>query len=172
MVGAVLYVARPVAWRTFSWIFSTVVVCLLLYMVGQPVEGSRDRAREAEVKRNLVAIQLGLERYAENHGGRYPVRAVIEELSFPGEYYLPENPFTEDRRLMQPVPFGANAPFGDFTYIPIEEEGEVVGYCLLAYGSERTRGRDVDGDGEGDHVIMVLSSEDGEFEPLVDATVY
>jgi hypothetical protein len=67
---------------------------------------------------------------------------------------------------MQHVPFGTNDPYGDFTCIPIEEEGEVIGYYLLAYGSERTRGLDVDGDGEGDHVIMVLSSEDSEFDPL------
>lgn len=172
VLGSVIYVARPSVWRALLWIWFILISCLALYMVGQPTGDHRDKAIEAEIKQNLHVIQLGLERYAENHEGLYPAAFVVSDLSLPGSDFLPKNFFREDRRLMQPVPFGADEPFGDFTYIAVEDQEGVVGYYLLAYGSERTRGLDVDGDDEGDGVIMVLSSEDGEFDPLSDAGEY
>ena len=46
------------------------------------------------------------------------------------------------------------------TYVKNEEGGEVTGYYLLIYGKE-VEGDDVDGDGEGDHVVLILDSGRG-----------
>ena len=59
---------------------------------------------------------------------------------------------------MHAVAFGTRPCAGEFTYIPVVVDGQVKGYYLFAYGYESTPGEDVDGDGEPDHVILVLCS--------------
>lgn len=131
----------------------------LFYACTAPPTGIRDKAEEVEIKQNLHAIQLAIEKYGAAHDGAFPA-SIIELLA--GQdwmHSLPNNPFTKPIREMQPISFGSAEPWGDFTYLPLEEDGAVVGYYLLAYGSERTWGQDVNGDGAPDYVIIVLSSE-------------
>lgn len=160
VLGCFLYIDLPRGWRAFTYVVVITFVFLLLYLVGLPPRGpiKKDKAKEAEVKQNLHVIQLGVEGYALDHGGHYPLEIGTDFLASYASRYGPSNPFTEDHRNMQPVPLGAPDPWGDFSYVPELTDGEVTSYKLYAYGSEHTRGIDIDGDGEGDHVILVLSS--------------
>ncbi|OGK08168.1 MAG: hypothetical protein A2Y63_01980 [Candidatus Riflebacteria bacterium RBG_13_59_9] len=67
-----------------------------------------------------------------------------------------KNPMTGED--MRHVNFGTESYAGEYTYIPVEVDGKVKGYHLIAYGYESTPGMDVDGDGEPDHVILWLCS--------------
>ena len=61
---------------------------------------------------------------------------------------------------MEDIDFSEGSSFCDFSYIPVETDGLVSGYFLIVYGRDNYFRKDVDGDGEGDHVMMVLSDED------------
>lgn len=147
----------------------------LMFLIAAPsFVKIRMKTHEAEVKMNLNAIQNALTRYARDNDGIYPdqiegmedpkVYLPVEfETDVPNELqyvfrssYHPKNPVTgKDTR---DITFGAKPFAGECTYIPVEIDGEVKGYYLLAYGYESTPGMDVDGDGEPDHVIQVLCS--------------
>jgi hypothetical protein len=136
----------------------------------------KTKAKEAEVKQNLHAIQLALERYAVDHDGMYPQDlAALAVFNIMRE--LPGNPLQvlsrdaksggkySDGTFRQPEPmrdirFGEEQFAGNCTYLPwgLTGPGTAAGYYLLAYGSSKTKGQDVDGDGQGDHVVMQLDS--------------
>ena len=114
-----------------------------------------NKAAEAEVKSNLHTIQIAVEQYGIDHGGRYPVE--INELITSG--YLtsfPVNPFS--RGQMQEVDFGDPDFEGNFTYEPVIVGGEVTGFSLLGYGSRENDGIDINGDGKRDHVIINIDN--------------
>ena len=73
---------------------------------------------------------------------------------------------------MRSIRFGNEDFEGNFTYLFLPEghyAGEEVlftSYYLIGYGSKHTLGKDVDGDGLRDNVILVLSS--GVSGPVVD----
>ncbi len=96
-------------------------------------------SRDSELVQNAHAIKLGLERYAIDHGGYYPLD--IHELE--RQVYMPvfpENPFVRQKTqvLMESIPLTAEARPGNFTYIPIMlptlAEGKATSYFLLGYG--------------------------------------
>jgi hypothetical protein len=156
VLACFLYIDLPRGSRAFTYVITITFVFFLLYALSLPSRGPRDKSKEAEVKQNLFAIQLALKNYALDHEGQYPSEIDADFLAPYASRYGPCNPFTEDRRIMRPVPLGEPEPWGDFTYIPIEMDGEISSYKLYAYGDEHSRGKDIDGDGEGDYVILVL----------------
>jgi hypothetical protein len=116
---------------------------------------SHVHAVEAEVKSDVHAIQIAVERYAVDHQGHYP--SEIQQLNADG-YLLsfPENPFS--REPMRPIQVGDPDFEGNFTYEPVIVSNEVTGYRLFAYGSRENAGQDIDLDGTPDHVILVLQN--------------
>jgi hypothetical protein len=111
---------------------------------------------EAAVKSHAHAIQIGLERYAIEHGGLYPEN--IDDLL---GAYLVEFPFNElVAGSMKNVKYGAGDVAGNFTYLPIEINQQIVGYYLLAYGWLENPGQRLMGNDEPDHVIIVIPSSD------------
>lgn len=75
-------------------------------------------------------------------------------------------------RHMRNVRFGDPLYEGNFTYLPwgITGNGKAAGYYLVAYGSHKTKGQDVDGDGMPDHVILVLNSSPREYQAQNNAS--
>ena len=115
------------------------------------------KAREAETKANLHAIQIALEQYAFDNEKVYPLK--VEELIDDYMEEFPANVFTG--KEMVDIKFADGPSEGDFTYIPFPVDGESArGYYLIAYGEifRNTDGMDVDGDGVPDEVILALSS--------------
>jgi hypothetical protein len=125
----------------------------------------KDKARNAEIKQNLHAIQLGLERYAVYHDRLYPLAIDVLRKD---EYLpmLPNNPYAYGKyrklnagkttavwkEVKQMQPLGADyfppeykaqlSPIGNFCYVPRLEAGPngeltSVGYLLLAFGQQR-----------------------------------
>lgn len=146
----------------FSLLF---IIWFFFFLFSNPPPSKRAliKMKEAESKQNLHAIQLGLERYAQEHDGFYPADiCLLPDLGCQGSnrHRYPVNPFKpKDGREMRNIPFGS-APFeGEFTYLLITSEDRATGYYLLVYGSERTNGMDIDNDGTPDHVIYIRSSE-------------
>jgi hypothetical protein len=132
-------------------------------------------ALEAQTKQNSHAIQLALERYAVDHEGLYPQSFAALAPEYMGT--PPVNPFPEGdlatwkwwilrSELSQHPVYMRNIPFGDplfegnFTYLPwgLFQDGTAAGYYLIAYGSRKSKGQDLDGDGQSDHVIVQLDS--------------
>jgi len=161
----VIYIDQP---RGFGLVKSMLWVTAIfgfLFAIGIPPRGLSDKAKEVEAKQNLRLLQLACDKYLERHGV-YPASLEPQAVEIPLGLDYPTNPLAQGARQMRAVPFGAAEPYGDFTYLPVYEENELTGYYLLGYGSERTRGFDVDGDGEGDHVIMILSSQTDSYDPM------
>ncbi len=113
---------------------------------------------------NLSTIQIAVERYADHNDGHYPL--TIEDLfTEPILNSTPRNRYTG--KLMVEIPFGATPWEGEFTYVPVKQGEDVIGYYLIAYGGKDWRGDDIDGDGQPDHVLQVLSSKDAHPETLL-----
>jgi hypothetical protein len=103
----------------------------------------------AQVKQNLHAIQLALERYSVDNNGDYP--SNIAQLKSGGYLpVLPKNPFTgKPMRCVREAPHGeadgfvkapAGSQRGDFIYhkeyfdrAPTADNAEPIGYQLVAY---------------------------------------
>lgn len=112
---------------------------------------------EEKMADGLHSMQVALERFAVAYDGKYPpsIEAMIDDFLL----YIPENPYT--RSEMRDIQFGELPCQGNFTYIPIYDGDNVIGYYLLGYGSEDEPGLDVNMDGNPDHVITVLETSVG-----------
>ena len=130
---------------------------------------------EAQTKQNLHSIQLALESYAVDHGGLYPQDVATLAPHYIGtlpvnpfpegdlavwKWWLVKSEFTQHPVYMRDIPFGDPLFEGNFTYLPwgITAGDEAVGYYLIAYGSRKNQGQDLDGDCQDDHVIRRLES--------------
>jgi hypothetical protein len=111
---------------------------------------------EAEVKSNVHNIQIALERYATEHNDIYPER--IETL-IDGNLMtvFPRNPFTNRPQIN--VPYGSPDFEGNFTYLPVTVDGEILGYYLIAYGYTKNPGNHEIDPNMDDHVILILASD-------------
>jgi hypothetical protein len=120
----------------------------------QKLTNARFAPQEAETRANIGAIQSGLIRYAKQFDGIYPSSAskIFDEDFMPSGY--PQNPFTN--APVKEIRFGEEPFDGDFTYIPVLIDGRIRAYYLIGYGSKETDGKDVNADGQPDHVIEVL----------------
>jgi hypothetical protein len=141
-----------------------------------------DQAAVELLKEELYYVQLQTERYSVDNSDNpskecdtYPFS--VNELCAPSwsayrkdyiNYIMPgfyPNPFISTEtteRNAQCVPFGWNDALspGNFSYLSRynKDTGKVDGYFLLGYGPTRESGKDVDGDGAPDGVIIMLSS--------------
>jgi len=133
----------------------------------------KNKAAEAELKGNLYNIQLSVERFAIDHGGSYPAD-FGEVLSAGYMDSLPRNPLF-DGQTMQDIEFDANHEPGTFTYLR-HKTGNGDHYYLILFGAKEQEkslmgmqsgggnsgGRedgDINGDGQDDGVILVLSND-------------
>jgi hypothetical protein len=113
--------------------------CVLLIIVAQKgcVEPLQFRAKAAQCKQNLHAVQLALERFAVDKEGAYPVS--IGEMQQAGYMpKLPLNPFTGEP--MQARHEGEEVPLGDFLYYPRYDGADnepPTGYTLAAGNTEQ-----------------------------------
>jgi hypothetical protein len=153
--------AKTVVWTGGVLLAISVVVIMMIpaFLIAAPnFEKIRLKSHEAETKQNLHAVWMALEQYGIEHEGVFPpeMKSPDEMTYFRMRSFRCHNPMTG--KEMQPVSFGTQPCAGEFTYIPVEVDGQVKGYYLLAYGYESTPGEDVNGDGEPDHVILVLCS--------------
>ncbi len=130
-------------------------------------------AADAEVKANIQTIRIALERYGEDHSGVYPER--IETLIDDGFMAVfPRNPFIwqasdgsidqsvyEDNSTYLPmknVPYGSPDFEGNFTYLTVIIDDDVVGFYLIGYGYKKTIGERLISPDVEDHVIIVVES--------------
>ena len=135
---------------------------IIFFVVGKAVvDGTGPLAAEFQSGYYEVTgteIQLALESYATDNGN-YP-----DELDELIPAYIITMPMNLSDILaleeIEDIPFGDSDYAGNVTYVKYEEGGEVTGYYLLIYGKE-VEGEDVDGDGEGDHVVLILDSGRG-----------
>jgi hypothetical protein len=125
---------------------------------------SHPKDLDAEHRANCMVIAGALWRYAQEHDGYYPQNM---DILFDEKYlaFYPVNVMSGDsgsHEEMKNIPFGAESFEGNFTYIPVSEGDEIIGYYLIGYGSKDKTGMDVNGDGIDDHVIIVIPSTDTE----------
>jgi hypothetical protein len=111
---------------------------------------------EAEVRSNIHAIQIALERYKLDHNGLYPESA--DTLFYDYLTAFPENPFTFNQQIN--VSYGSPDFEGNFTYLPVTVDGEIRGYYLIGYGYKNTPGDHLIDLNVDDHVIIVAESGD------------
>lgn len=143
------------------------VICIFiitLALTGCPTSGHD--IREKEVEANIHAIQVTIEKYAVENNGDYP-EDISDVIGDDLMVEFPNNPMTE--RNMEPVDFGSENHEGNFTYIPDTGGDEITGYYLFGYGLEATEGEDVNGDGIGDQVCILVMGwigEESDMTPL------
>ena len=131
-------------------------------LTGCPTTTGHDR-REAEVGSYIQSLQVPLERWAMDNDDQYP--EDINDLITSGILdEFPINALSDGN--MEPIEFGAEPFEGNFTYVPVTVEDRIMGYYLFGYGLESTEGTDVDGDGDGDHVVSLVNGWIGEESDL------
>jgi hypothetical protein len=103
-----------------------------LFLVVQCANTVAYKSNCAEVKNNLHAIQLALERYSSDNNGDYPLS--IETICITGYLQeLPLNPFTGEP--MRCISDADTAQSGDFSYEPQRTDGTTAAtaYTLRAW---------------------------------------
>ena len=128
---------------------------------------------------NIYAIDEALNKYAEDHGNVYPedLSVVIKEgymkqmiVKPPSQLGIlttlddfPVNPLSYTSEPMRQIKFGDPDFEGNFTYIPVEIDGELKTYYLFCYAPRLTQDyfptKDVDGDGVDDYVLKITHGE-------------
>ena len=121
-----------------GYIFSYFInVILLVIVIALLIAWPREKhyhGRDATTKSNIHFMQIALERYAEEHAGFYPLdlNALVHEgfiTQFPG------NPFSDDKPIRN-IPFCTPDSAGNFTYVPLIQDCNTIGFYLLCYGAE------------------------------------
>jgi hypothetical protein len=103
--------------------------------IRQPLLSASDL--EAQVKLNLHAIQVAIERYSVDKNGKYPENSKeLIELGYMSKF--PINPFTNEP--MKDIAFKDRAA-GEFMYIPMKnsETGLIDNFYLLGYGETENK---------------------------------
>ncbi len=140
-------------------IISLLVIVLLVILATYPRTSKPDIRWISWAKSNLHTLQIALDRYGEDNGGKYP--SDVNDLIYSDFLLLfPENPWTE--QPMCNIPFGVSPSKGEFTYIPYSTDCEVTGYYIICYGPKdavNSNYWDLNGDGEDDNVILILTSD-------------
>jgi hypothetical protein len=142
-------------WGCIAWtILAFFMLMIVLVKAPGPISAWKKR-KEAWTKSNVHQVQIDLERWASDHNGLYPstIKTLIQDGYFTQSL---TNPFT--KAPMREIAFGSSPFEGEFTYVPVLEDGQVRGFYLLAYGDKNKIGEDVNGDAVDDHVIMVVET--------------
>ena len=159
--GLILLIPTFIFLGFWRGILVLVLMVPALYLGVLHYHGSK--SLDAELKANVHTIQIEIERYALENEDHYP-KSINELLDSGIVEELPRNPF--DGSSMESVEFGSQYIPGSFTYLPVVEEDNVIGYYLIGYGSEKGGGFDVNMDGINDHVMIVLYSASWDDSPL------
>jgi len=114
-------------------------------------------AKTEMYRANGEMIQYALEDYASDNKGKYPddLGKLVTGGYLPSMGTNPNGMF--EGKFVKDVEFGSSDYAGNVTYIPVRQGKGISGYYLICYDGDEP-GEDVDGDGEGDHVALVLDS--------------
>ena len=148
-------------------ILSSLIVIVHIFFFPPQFVRVLEYSKVSEVKIGLGEIDNALDQYKADHNNTYPsdIHELVSQEYLTG-FHL--NPYSLE--AMRDVQFRSEFRAGDFTYLPVTINNQVRGYYLLGY-SAFIAGEDVNGDGNPDHVIEVLSSADDthqELPPLAD----
>ncbi|MCB1186169.1 hypothetical protein KDL29_03290 [bacterium] len=148
---------QPVRARVWAVVLPAFAVYVMLLLAGQ--RGMPTSQRFSQSVHGLITVQSEIEHWTAG-SQKFPLR--IEPLMGSLDIQrVPVNWYRRERRASQPmrlVELGSTDFVGNYSYIPVLDKGQVVGYYLLVYGNQLTPGMDVDNDGRRDHVVHVLSS--------------
>lgn len=104
---------------------------------------------------NLIKIQSAVEKYiSDKNQCPDSIDSLISSGYLP---QLPANPFTN--QPMKEIPYGSPDYTGNFTYLPIYDQGIIYGYFLIAYGYKDSTGNRLMDPNTEDHAIIVFKSE-------------
>jgi hypothetical protein len=131
---------------------------IAITIINPSVVWDQVRGNEILTQANLRIIKASLQKYEQKHDGTFPsdISSLVSEQV---ARKTPTNPF--NGLEMKSIMFGDSDYQGNFSYLPVTAENKIVGYYLLAYGSERNPGKDVNGDSVPDHVISVIQGLGG-----------
>lgn len=129
---------------------------------------------EAITKQNLHAVQLALERWGVDHTDPpdaaaadgysvYPQHVnqlILDQYAAAGFCANPYTSAADSELNTREVPLGwTPQAAGNFSYIQFyDTRGRVMGYMLVGYGADEHGGLDLDGDGQGDGMVIWLAS--------------
>lgn len=147
----------PVRLRVWAVVIPAFAIYLALLVGGQRGLPTSQKFRQSV--HGLVTVQRTIENWTADSES-FPLRieplmATLEPLNVPVNWYRRGRHATQPMRLVE---LGSRDFVGNYSYIPVLDGSEVVGYYLLVYGNHFTTGQDVDDDGLPDHVVHVLSS--------------
>jgi hypothetical protein len=134
----------------------SIIPRMMMSSLKNDVESMTKDLTSMDVENRLFSIKNALED-----------AAIRGDMTFPEKVDAPEklskivqdhddltNPVTG--KTMRQVPFGAEPCLGEFTYVPYKVNGLVKGFFLIGYVIDDSPGADVNGDGNPDHVSVVL----------------
>jgi len=128
---------------------------IVIGIINPNILWDKNKENETLAKAYFHQIRVGLDSYGGKHDGVYPpdIETLVSDQDLNG---VPINPFLESPMLN--VPFGDRNFEGNFSYLPVNVDGTIRAYYLVGYGSVTTSGRDINRDGNPDHVAIVYSS--------------
>ncbi len=149
--------SQPVRGRVVAVVIPVFAIYVAMLIVGQRGLPTSEKFRQSV--HGLVTVQYQIERWTADTE-QFPLRieplmASVEPSGVPVNWYRRGRRATQPMRLVE---LGSRDFIGNYSYIPVLNDGTVVGYYLLVYGNRLTPGRDVDSDGRPDHVVHVISS--------------